>query len=65
MTSTGEASRPDRKRYDRETIEFNRVVNLSDALFAIALTLRPGSQPLVTIDGDIRHADWIVPATEG
>lgn len=27
------------KRYGREALEFSRVVNLSDGLFAIALTL--------------------------
>ncbi len=39
MTRTGGADRSESKRYGRDTIEFNRVVNLSDALFAIALTL--------------------------
>jgi uncharacterized membrane protein len=27
------------RRYDRDSLEFGRVVNLSDALFAIAMTL--------------------------
>jgi uncharacterized membrane protein len=37
MARTLEAS--GRRRYDRDSLEFGRVVNLSDAVFAIALTL--------------------------
>ncbi|MFN7149046.1 MAG: TMEM175 family protein, partial [Microthrixaceae bacterium] len=33
------ASRPTARRYGRDSTEFGRVVNLSDGIFAIALTL--------------------------
>ena len=41
MSSTHlpEESRPIRGPYGRETVEFARLVNLSDAVFAIAMTL--------------------------